>query len=85
MLPVVLPENKLVFIEVFHCQVMVSRYIHIEGDELFTYEVERAANWRDLEANATAAVRAMGGSLKQNNHYPCPTALAALAVWESES
>ena len=81
MLPVVLPSDKLVFIEVFKRRAMISRYRLTQGEEQFNYDVERAVNWRELEPDAVATVKVLGGTLRQHNHYPCPDDLAARAIW----
>ncbi len=73
----VIPEHKKAIIAVEQGRYMVSRYLERAP---YRFEVQPAANWEDLEPLAVAAVESEVGAAAAD-HYPCPDALAALAVW----
>jgi hypothetical protein len=75
----IIPSDKLVIIAVRQRRVQVSRY---RQTGRFTYELETAANWKALEAEAVRAVEDMIGAIVENADYPCPPGLAAKARWQ---
>ncbi len=77
MLYPVTPHDKAVFIAVEADRCAVARYVQTAS---YTFTVQRAANWEALEESARQAVEDMVGAMV-DDHYPCPDALAALAVW----
>lgn len=72
----VIPSDNLVVILVHGTRCIVARYRQIGPYE---FELEHAANWEALEAEACAAVQEMVGAIVESNVYPCPGALAARA------
>ncbi len=76
----VIPEDKRVFILVEKGQCIVARFIEIAPYE---YEIERAANWLDLEPDAHQAVQDFTGAITRDDLFPCPEALVARAVWDT--
>ena len=77
MLYPVTPHDKAVFIAVEVGRCAVARYVQTAP---YTFAVQRAANWEDLEESARQAVEDLVGA-PVDDHYPCPDDLAALAVW----
>jgi hypothetical protein len=73
-----LPSDKLAIIAVRRDGVKVARYRQIGA---YIYEVEYAANWQALEADAINAVEAQIGAIVEDADYPCPPELAAKAIW----
>jgi hypothetical protein len=71
------PETSYAFIDVWNCRCAVSRYRRSGGRIAW----ETASNWEELEDAARAAVEALGGSVTESGHYPCPDSLAERAVW----
>ncbi len=74
----VIPQDKRPVIAVQNQRCIVSRYIRTSR---FTFEVQPATNWQDLESAARVAVEDQVGAITGDDHYPCPEDLAALAVW----
>lgn len=66
-----------VFISVWNCRAVVSRYARAEGG----VTSEAAANWEALEDAAVEAVEAQGGAHNLSGHYACPPELAERAMW----
>ncbi len=60
----------------------MSRAVWVTPDELL---IERAINWEELEPDAIAAVTAQGGTLNEDQTYPCPPELAARGWWPEEA
>ncbi len=60
----------------------VSRSVWVTPDEVL---IERAINWEALEPDAVAAVTAQGGTLDEDETYPCPPELAARGWWPEEA
>ena len=77
-LPVVIPDDKLIFISVQTSRCIVARYVQT-GPAAF--EVRHATNWQTLEDDARTAVDTQSGA-GEDGHYPCPAALAVQAVFQ---
>ena len=77
----VIPDDKKPIISVEHHRCIVSRYVRTTR---YTFEVQAAKNWEDLEPDARAVVEDQVGAITGDDHYPCPEDLAALAVWPEE-
>ena len=77
-IPGVIPEDNLPIIVVDKGRCIVARYRRLMPYE---YGIERAANWRELQDDARAAVAAQVGAITEDGHFPCPPELAARAVW----
>lgn len=74
----IVPLHNLPIISVENGRVLVARY---RDAGHHTFQVQIAANWEALEGDAKLAVEAMVGAIIGSEHYPCPEALAARAVW----
>lgn len=74
----VIPSDNLVVIQVKRGRCRVARYRETTP---YTYELELARNWAALEDAARQAVETLVGAIVEDEHYPCPEALAAQAVW----
>ena len=76
------PVVGRVFIDVWNCRAVVSRYeAHPSGGITWA----PAANADDLAEAAADAVEAAGGWLTASGHYPCPDDLAERAVFDDWS
>ena len=73
----VIPSDKKVIISVEMSGYIVARYIQTAP---YTFVVQHAENWQDLEAQARQAVLELMGA-PANDVYPCPPDLAEQAVW----
>jgi len=78
MIPTVIPEHNLPFIDLRVGRAVVSRYL--KPSERFVYTSQPALNWEALEADAIRQIGDMVGS-PEDGHYPCPPELAARAEW----
>ena len=74
----VIPQDKRVIVQVRAQRCLVARY-RLVGAQ--TFEVQPAANWEALEANARAAVEERFGAITDDDQFPCPNDLAARATW----
>jgi hypothetical protein len=74
----VIPEDKRPIISVENNRCIVSRYVQTAP---YTFRVQPAQNWEDLESAARVAVEDQVGAITGDDHYPCPDDLAAGAVW----
>jgi hypothetical protein len=78
MIPPVIPQDKLVIINLTDGRALVARYIQTAR---FRYEIELAANADQLAFAARQALEDMVGEPVEGQ-YPCPPALADEAIWE---
>jgi hypothetical protein len=76
-----IPRDRGVFILVRSGRAIVSRYR--QSSARGAYDVQHARNWQALEREALDAVEAAGGAWWADDHYPCPPALAARAVFDA--
>ena len=60
---------------------IVSRYRYVGP---YTYSLEEAVNWRELEDDARKAVEDAHGAITEGGHFACPDVLADRAVWSGE-
>ena len=74
----VIPSDNLVVIQVVRGRCRVARYMQIAP---YGFEMQVARNWTALEAEARNAVEERVGAVVEDEHYPCPDALAAQAEW----
>jgi hypothetical protein len=74
----VIPADGVVFVlaTVAHCK--VARFKALGGQY---FEVETAANWRELEPDARAAAENQVGALTGDDFLTCPPELAERAAW----
>lgn len=78
MIPSVIPHDNLVVIEVHSERCYVARF---KQTDRFTYTLQHAANWQELEGDARRAVEDQVGAITADEILPCPDELAARAVW----
>ncbi len=71
------PDPAIV-ITLSECHAVVSRYRPLPNGSL---SCECACNAAELEADAIAAIAALGTPFALGTPYPCPPEIAARAVW----
>lgn len=79
MIDPVIPSDNLVVIQVAGGRCRVARYRQTSP---YTFAVQPARNWAALEPEARQAVEDLVGAIVEDEHYPCPQALAAKAEWD---
>ena len=81
MIPIPIPQDKHAIILVQLGRCIVSRYRYVGP---YTYSLEEAVNWRELEDDTRAAVEDAQGAITECGHFVCKDELSARAIWPDE-